>query len=69
MKKVQDRISNQADLKVKSIEESRKSVELQIEVLTRTNGDLLSRFHSLIFSLKFFLEIANGKGILKTIYC
>jgi hypothetical protein len=43
MKKSQEKLTAQADLKLKSIDESKRGAELQIEVLTRTNGDLLTR--------------------------
>ena len=43
MKKYQDKVNNQADLKIKHIDESKKGVEFQIEILTRTNGELLTK--------------------------
>lgn len=43
MKKYQDKVNNQADVKIRHIDESRKGIEFQIEVLTRTNGELLAR--------------------------
>lgn len=55
MKKYQDKINSQADMKIRHIDESRKGIEFQIEVLTRTNGELLSRY---TFSFLFlFLTI------------
>jgi hypothetical protein len=67
MKKSQEKIATQADQKVKNIDESRRGAELQIEVLTRTNGDLLTRFEHASVSSFDFLKITNGEGILATV--
>jgi hypothetical protein len=42
-RKNQDKMSSQMDTKIRNIDETRKGAELQIDVLSRTNADLIAR--------------------------
>jgi len=42
-KRTQEKMSNQMDTKIRNIDETRKGAEVQIDALTRTNAELLSR--------------------------
>lgn len=43
-KKNQEKLSNQMDTKLRNIDETRKGAELQIEVMSRTNADLMAKY-------------------------
>lgn len=42
-KKSQEKLSTQMDTKLRNIDETRKGAELQIEVMSRTNADLMAK--------------------------
>jgi hypothetical protein len=65
MKKHQDKVVAQAEVKIKTIDDTRKGAELQIEVLTRTNGELLSRFSFVSLFLEFHDRLQMEKESLR----
>ena len=56
----QDKISHQMDSKIRNIDETRKGAELQIEVLTRTNAELISR-QVLCLSIRIHIYIGHTR--------